>query len=111
MSGGLASGRGSSLGLEFLEAVAVHLLLAENYNRTTTDNTTRVAERTETSRLRCFLAVSGLDDPGGLWASLARAADRERCILASGPRLALQGAPPVAGPPGHHRSLAGDGSI
>lgn len=40
MSGGLASGRGSSLGLEFLEAVAVHLLLAENYNRTTTDHTT-----------------------------------------------------------------------
>jgi len=76
MSGGLASGRGSSLGLEFLEAVAVHLLLAENYNRTTTDNTTRVAERTETSRLRlrghlqfcdpCELGLASPSSPSGM---------------------------------------------
>ncbi len=38
---GLFSESGGVLrGLEFLESVAVHLLLAENYNRTTTDHTT-----------------------------------------------------------------------
>ena len=37
---GLLSGGGLSLGAGFLEEVAVHLLLAENYNRTTTDHTT-----------------------------------------------------------------------
>jgi hypothetical protein len=77
---GLVSGIGSFWRAGFLEFCGNSLLLAENCDRTTTNNTTEAqsAQRLNDggrNRLR-------LDDPCRLWASLARAAHRPCCILA-----------------------------
>ena len=65
------------------------LLLSENYNQTTTNNTT---EAQSAQRLNGGGRNSlRLDDPCGLWASLARQPiDRGRCP-GRGPRLVLLG--------------------
>jgi hypothetical protein len=69
------------------------LLLAENYNRTTTNNTT---EAQSAQRLNSGGRNSlRLDDSCGLWGSLARAAHRPLCNLGRGLRLVLQDPTPV----------------
>ena len=96
----LACGQGGlSLGLaafgraEFFGSCGNSLLLAENYNRTTTNNTT---EAQSAQRLNGGgRNILRLDDPCELRASLARQPiDRGRCPGRC-PRLVLLGPPPV----------------
>jgi hypothetical protein len=84
------------------------LLLAENYNRTTTNNTT---EAQSAQRLNGGGRNSlRLDDPCWLWARPRPAAHRLCRILASGPKLVLLGLSPVAGTFGLLRRLSGEHS-
>ena len=80
-------------GAGFFGSCGSSLLLAENYNRITTNNTT---EAQSAQRLNGGGRNSlRLDDPCGLWASLARQPiDRGRCPGRC-PRLVLLGPPPV----------------
>ena len=93
MSGGLASGMGSFRDGWIFGSCSNSLLLAENYNRTTTNNTT---EAQSAQRLNGGgRNISGFDDPCRLRASLARQPiDRGRCPGRC-PRLVLLGPPPV----------------
>jgi len=78
-SGGLVSGIGSFWGGWVFGSCGNSLLLAENYNRTTTNNTTEAqsAQRLNGGGLNSLR----LDDPCGLWASLARQPiDRAACL-------------------------------
>jgi hypothetical protein len=82
------------------------LSLAENYNRTSTDLT---AESQSAQRLHAevFGAVFGLDDPCGLWASLARQPIDRAVSLHRFHGSRSRVSHPWAGPSGLHRSLAG----